>query len=231
MRTNLQTNGANGEEAPLVLRLREHLDSGAAKPGDRLPPERDLASELKVGRGSLRRALATLEQEGLIWRHVGQGTFYTGSQANNLAGTLSATVSPAEVLDMRLMLEPSLSGSAAVNATAQDIKHLRHCLERSQRASGWRAFERWDAELHRAIALATHNTVAVTFHDVLAAVRARPDWVKLKQQSLTPSRHSKYNRQHGELVEAISARDTAAARRISREHLEEIRNNLLNNLG
>lgn len=226
METNISHDGLAGDAGVALARLRELFDTQAIKPGERLPPERRLAASIGVGRGCVRRALAKLDEEGLIWRHVGQGTFFTGSQAARLAGNLAATVSPVEVLDMRLMIEPAMACLATVRATAEDIKHLTHCLERSRTAANWKAFEHWDAALHRAIALATHNTVAVAFCDVLAAIRLRPDWMRLKRQSLTASRRHHYTRQHTEIVNAIAARDAAAARSATQHHIETVRGNL-----
>ena len=59
-------------------RLRQLIESRDYDEGGRMPPERSLASELGVGRRSLRRALEVLEQEGRISRHQGRGTFVNG---------------------------------------------------------------------------------------------------------------------------------------------------------
>lgn len=226
METNKPRDGLAGDAAEALARLRDLFNTQAIKPGERLPPERRLAASIGVGRGSVRRALAKLDEEGLIWRHVGQGTFFTGSQTAKLAGNLAATVSPVEILDMRLMIEPAMACLAAVRATAEDTKHLTHCLERSRAATNARTFEHWDAALHRAVALATHNTVAVAFCDVLAAIQLRPDWMRLKRRSLTPARRLHYAHQHAKIVHAIAARDAAAARSATQEHIETVRDNL-----
>lgn len=61
--------------AVAVARLEERIATGAWAPGDRLPPERDLCGELDVSRETLRRALAELEERGIVSRHQGRGTF------------------------------------------------------------------------------------------------------------------------------------------------------------
>jgi DNA-binding FadR family transcriptional regulator len=63
-------------------KLRQLIASGDFNGGGRIPPERSLASELGVGRRSLRRALDVLEQEGRISRHQGRGTFISGGNGN-----------------------------------------------------------------------------------------------------------------------------------------------------
>ena len=61
-------------------RLRALLDDSSFDAGQRLPPERELAARIGIGRRALRRALEVLEAEGRIWRHQGKGTFL-GSRA------------------------------------------------------------------------------------------------------------------------------------------------------
>ena len=56
-------------------RLRALLDDSSFEAGQRLPPERELAARIGIGRRALRRALEVLEAEGRIWRHQGKGTF------------------------------------------------------------------------------------------------------------------------------------------------------------
>ena len=58
-----------------LARMREYLLHAELEDGGRLPPERDLALSLGLSRGALRKALADLEAEGVLWRHVGKGTF------------------------------------------------------------------------------------------------------------------------------------------------------------
>ena len=68
------TNCMKNSERDILERLREMLVSDRFATPKRLPPERTLASDLGISRAVLRKALATLEREGKIWRHVGRGT-------------------------------------------------------------------------------------------------------------------------------------------------------------
>ena len=71
--------------------LRRHL-ADAPVNGGRLPPERELASQMKVGRRTVREALSVLEQEGAIWRRQGQGTFYGAAKLVGERDPLAAAV-------------------------------------------------------------------------------------------------------------------------------------------
>ncbi|WP_164125975.1 GntR family transcriptional regulator, partial [Stenotrophomonas maltophilia] len=62
-------------EQGTLTQLRAYLAQTEMGPQGRLPPERDLAAVLDVSRAELRKALAALEAEGQLWRHVGKGTF------------------------------------------------------------------------------------------------------------------------------------------------------------
>jgi len=56
-----------------VQQIRNFIDSGAYRAGDRLPAERELTQRLGLSRSELRKGLDALEREGTIWRHVGKG--------------------------------------------------------------------------------------------------------------------------------------------------------------
>jgi len=63
-----------------LRQMRSMIDDGRFGDQSRLPPERELAAELRVGRSTLRKALEILEAEGQIWRHVGQGLLSAGTR-------------------------------------------------------------------------------------------------------------------------------------------------------
>ncbi|WP_395019058.1 FadR/GntR family transcriptional regulator [Dongia sp.] len=79
-----------------LIKLRQLIASAEFSSGGRMPPERSLASELGVGRRSLRRALEVLEREGRISRHQGRGTFINGVHGHP-AGDLGKESGPALV--------------------------------------------------------------------------------------------------------------------------------------
>ena len=67
---------AEHQEQRALSRMRAMIEDGDYPLNSRLPPERSLCETMGVTRAALRKALATLEAEGQIWRHVGKGTFY-----------------------------------------------------------------------------------------------------------------------------------------------------------
>src|SRR5215203_6532918 len=92
----------------------------------RLPPERRLVEMLGLNRPALRKALAVLESEGQIWRHVGKGTF-VGSRPTIAQGDMSAIArktNPGEVMRTRILLEPEVAAMAALNATPAHVAEM-----------------------------------------------------------------------------------------------------------
>ncbi len=214
----------------VVETLRRWLEAGTLDAEDRLPPERELARRLEVSRGTLRRALAALEDEGRVWRHVGRGTFAGDRprqfRADDLARLIGVT-SPTEVMEVRRLLEPRIAALAALRATPLDLREMEQGAARCEAATDAAAFERWDGRLHRLIARAARNTMLLTLFDTINAARQGELWGRLKAESLTPERHGTYVRQHARVVAAIRDRDGAAAAREMDEHLATVQRHLL----
>lgn len=212
----------------LLNHLNELLDSGRFPAQSRLPPERDLAAELGTTRTNLRQALAVLEAEGKIWRHVGQGTFVghrSPTEAPALSLLMKAT-NPSEIMESRLIIEPKVAGLAALRATAGDIAHLQRCLEKGAAAIDLKTYELWDGTLHEAVAEASHSAVLKAMLKALTALREDKLWGRLKEASLTRERQKVYNGQHARCVETIANRDRAGAEAAMREHLNTVQMDL-----
>lgn len=211
-----------------LIRLRELVAARQAAGENRLPPERELAMQMKVSRGTLRRALDLLEAEGTLWRHVGQGTF-VGSR--ELIATprekVTRTTNPDEVMEGRLVVEPKLAAMAALRASAEDVARMEYCLRKGEAAANTATFEIWDGRLHRAIAEAARNRMLLALFDSLNAVRDEDLWGRLKKASFSRTRKTGYLQQHRDLVEAIRQRDAAAAEKLMLSHLDIVRRDLL----
>src|SRR5690606_23224458 len=105
--TSMELEKVDVELAPVLIRLRQLVDWHAMIPDRPLPTERELARQLNISRGALRRGLAQLESEGLIWRRQGKGTFVgpaSVSFAPNIK-RLSSRTNFFEVMEVRLHIE------------------------------------------------------------------------------------------------------------------------------
>src|SRR5262249_11021339 len=143
---------------------------------------------------ALREGLQILEAQGRIWRHVGKGTFV--SNPKSAEGThleeLSARTSPAEVLEVRLLIEPLVARLAATRATASEIDQMKRLLEKGSKARHPAVWEGRDISLHRAVAQAAHNAFLLTIFDLFNDMRKQPTWGALRSASLTSERVKLY---------------------------------------
>lgn len=198
--------------------LAGELHGGRWPVGAKLPTERELGARYGVARNTVRRALEALEAEGLITRHVGRGTF-RNPPPGAAPAMAEEELSPSDVVECRLMLEPEMIALAVARATQADIARLLDCLRGTDEAADLAAFEQWDAALHDAFALATHNGAVIAMSRSLARVRERTDWGQLKARGNTEARRATLQAQHHAMVEAVRQRDRAAARRVMRDHI------------
>src|SRR5208337_2445569 len=145
----------------VAKRLERHI-AEELKPGDLLPPERQLVQMLGVSRGSVRDAIRSLELMGLLEPRQGIGTVVRSPGAtsgNPLAqALLEKRKMVAELIDVRKMIEPPLAGRAALHATRDEIFEMQDILARQEAKvrCGELGIEE-DSEFHYTIALGSDN--------------------------------------------------------------------------
>jgi GntR family transcriptional regulator, uxu operon transcriptional repressor len=215
----------------LAERIRRHITESRLAHNARLPPERRLSETFGVSRAELRKALAVLESDGLIWRHVGRGTFIGAKPVHNLEDVtfLGQLASPTQVLEARLAIEPELARLAALHGLKADFESIRNCSERARAAIDWRSYEAWDNKLHQAIATATKNKLLIFLFDTLNVVRRSIVWGQERTTERPPVQHESFD-QHDAIVAAIEAHDPAAAADRMRDHLRSVRDRVLPSL-
>lgn len=221
--------GREGRRGGALTQLRAWLAQQRLPPSTRLPPEREFCEILGVSRGELRKALALLERQGELWRHVGKGTFVGARPVAELASIadIAGQTNPAEVMRARLVLEPEIAREAALNATADDIAELHLSAAGARRAETWRQYETWDNRLHRAIAEAAHNALLLAVFDTLNAVRRAVVWGRLRDEAPSPPVDHHSFAEHEAIIAAIAERDRVSAAARMRLHLENVESLLL----
>jgi GntR family transcriptional regulator, transcriptional repressor for pyruvate dehydrogenase complex len=194
------------------------------KPGDILPPERELAQKFGVSRSSVRDAIRCLELIGLLEPQQGRGTVVCEPSAEAVVGPLTAVIRQKrklvqELLDVRKIVEPPLARRAALHVTDTLIGELEQLLERqsAKARNGELAIEE-DNEFHYRIARAADNAVLLQIVDVLMDTLQ-----ETREKSLqTGGRPQKSLAGHRRILSALARRDPAASERAMRQHLEEI---------
>lgn len=218
---------------PQKNNVRDYLEaqiiSGELAPGDKLPTERALAERFGIARNTVRSVLKALEEQGKIVRLIGRGTFVSGPQRglHGLDRDVRLDASPAEVMEVRLMLEPAVAEAVVTRASGADLAHIETCLERAEAAHGWQEFEKWDSALHASMVRSTRNQFLIRIFERIDYVRSQAEWGKLKRRSLTEERRRAYQKEHRQIVEALRERDAALARELVVKHLRHVRRNLL----
>ncbi len=208
----------------VARQIQRLIVDGVLKPGDMLPPERELAERFAVGRSSVRDAIRKLEFAGLVVPRQGEGTMVAYASPETLAAPIAGVLLRkreliAELLDVRKMLEPSLAARAALHASDEQIARLEAILgrQREKMLRGESAVEE-DSEFHYTIALAARNSVVLKVLDVLMDLlretRARSLQVEGRLQRSFAG--------HRRVLDAIRRRDAEAAERAVRQHLQEI---------
>jgi DNA-binding FadR family transcriptional regulator len=131
-------------------------------------------------------------------------------------------------MDVRLEIEPALARLAALRATNGDIERLALLAEKTATAADADSRELWDSALHRAIAEAAGNSLLLAIFDMVDRIRQDATWRLLRERARSGERQRIYVDQHRHVIEAIGQRNAHAAEQAMREHLELVRDGLLN---
>lgn len=205
----------------VTRRLLTYFSSDAVQPGDRLPPERQLASTLGVGRSAVREALAALEILGMVNVRPGSGTYLRGRASELLPQTLSwglliNTPQTKELIDVRHGLEVQAARLAARRATPELLGELElQLLTMETPAEDYEAFVAADMQFHQLVALCAQNTLIA---DLLQTVRSLIRvWIDRSMNDSTAAQSAASD--HRALFEAISAGDEERAAAVMESHM------------
>jgi DNA-binding FadR family transcriptional regulator len=213
----------------LLLSLREAIDTGRWKPGERIPTERALSDRYGVARNTIRRALQRLEDDGRIVRHVGRGTFVEQGKPtppDDLARRIE-NASPNEIMEVRLIIEPQVAECAAARANGAELDAIAECLKNGEAAPTVAEFEMWDGLFHQTLVSACRNHLLIDIYDAINAVRRKADWAALKERVVTPARRDITQKQHRSILAALRARDAQRAGLEMKNHLLDVRRSLV----
>lgn len=213
----------------IVKQIINRIKSGELKPGDKLPTERELASQLKVSRTAIREALRSLEVMGVIDSKVGSGTFVKEMSLDSLMDPFAGILKRnerliVELIEVRMLLEVEIAKLAAKRRTEENLKAIESSLELIEKeiqqgelgSDGDNAFH---SELTNAAENLALSSILSLCGELLSSTR------KAALMALdSPTISLEYHRR---IYEAIKNQDAEEAGRIMREHLEVAYNNLM----
>jgi len=205
--------------------IRTSILAGEFSPGDKLPPERELAEMFGVSRPSVREALNLLSSSGLVMSYQGGGTVVMSLVESSSSNPLSELIRlqqdrALDVIEVRKCMESWTAYYAAQRALPEDIRRMEEIVLAMQRnLDGLQPSEDLDANLHILIARATHNIVW------LHLMQSLFDAMKEFQQGvwravyLTSEDHHLLYQHHLTIFEAIRVKNAEAARDAMMAHL------------
>jgi GntR family transcriptional regulator, transcriptional repressor for pyruvate dehydrogenase complex len=210
----------------IVQQVEESIHKGAMKPGDQLPPERELAQQFGVSRTAVREAVKALREKGLVEAYPGRGTFITDGTSYSMRQSLDRMlrVGQAEgsgfLAEVREILEPEIAGMAATRADAEDLVSMREQIRTMDEArKDPDAFIEADLDFHLTLAEAAANPIILSLIDSIVGL-LREQRMGIFQVEGGPER-GQYH--HKKILEAIEHKDPAGAREAMKAHLRQVR--------
>lgn len=209
----------------VAQRLLSLIQSGNLKPGQQLPPERELAVTLEVSRPSLREALRALSLLGVVRIRPGGGAFVTALDPESLLAPIHFFISLdseniERLFDARILIESGIARLAATRISREGIDRLRKCLdEEAQDLSDVDQFIASDEAFHKTLFDAVDNPfvlkIATSLHVLGQASRDVTGHIPgVISQSLID---------HRRILAAISERDGDKAAAAMETHLKNVR--------
>jgi DNA-binding FadR family transcriptional regulator len=204
--------------------LRQSIFNGEYQPGQRLPNERNLADVFGVSRIIIREAIWDLKRSGLveIKRGAHGGAFVQEMKhdavTSVMADVLSLTnVRPADIMEVRLLIEPAVATVAAQRASKADLWEMKKYLEPVPKEHT-DEYVRWQIGFHRLVAKASHNPLYGLLSNILL------DFAEDMILSLKPKDRVYHDiTSHPAILEKLSQRDAAGVNKLFYEHLLEIK--------
>jgi GntR family transcriptional repressor for pyruvate dehydrogenase complex len=204
-----------------ITSIRQMILTGALVPGDRLPPEEELAANLGLSRTSLREAVRALTVLGVIVTRQGDASYITSLGPELLLGALGLAVdlqreeTMPDLVAVRRILEPAATAMAARRITDEEVQRLRSFI-RPVGDEGVSEYVELDREFHRTIAQASGNDLLVALLDGLSEPTMR---MRVWRGLSIPRALDRTVAEHQAIIDALEAHDTDLARAAATIHV------------
>lgn len=211
----------------IAVDLERMILDGVLKPGDRIPPERELAAAVSASRSSVRDALRDLEMRGLIDRKPGRGTVVKAAREEFLSlallGSPEDLARLTEAMEVRAIIEPPTAFRAATRATKRNIAQLNSLLDDMTADLRPSQFAEIDRLFHRTVAQCTQNAMLGALTDTVNELiePSRANTLQTKERRRTSIEG------HRAIVRAIEAHDAQAAYDSAAIHIASVRDRIL----
>lgn len=213
----------------IARELQEAIKSGTYGYREQLPTERQLAMDFGASRTTIRKALMWLEDQKLVERRAGSGT-YANYEPETSSKDIAERTSPLELIEVRAAVEPQMARLAVLHATARDLEKVQALLkelEAAERASDTVRYSSLDEQFHMAVAACTSNPLMVWVYKEINIIRTHAQWAEMRKKILTRENMRIYNAQHEAIVRAIQMRDAVGAAEAMVQHMGKARDDLI----
>lgn len=213
----------------IARELQESITNGTYGHRQQLPTERQLAVDFGASRTTVRKALTWLEDQKLVERRAGSGT-YVNFEASANGEDIASRTSPLELIEVRAAIEPQIARLAVLHASGRDLERLTALvqeLEAAERKADPVRYSAADEQFHLAVASCTSNPLMIWLYEQINVVRTHALWAAMRQKIITPENMRVYNTQHLAVVRAIQRRDVGGAVETMVQHMEKARNDLI----
>lgn len=215
--------------------LAQSIRDGVYRPGEKLPAERELAEAFGVSRPTVREAMIALEIFGVVEIRHGSGIYVIepnkGDANRSGEGEVEdmgddLNVGAFELIEARILIEGEMAAVAAAAVTDADVEALNALIARMQ-AGDNEECERADEEFHQYIAHLTDNGALIDTVSNMWALRTQSRLAASIMTRAQGGGRTARIAEHKRIVKALASRDPAAARQAMRNHLEMVREYLL----
>jgi GntR family transcriptional repressor for pyruvate dehydrogenase complex len=208
-----------------IERVRRLIISGRLVPGERLPAEAELSTELGVSRSSLREAVRGLVTAGVLDVRRGDGTYVTSLTPHLLLTGIGAAVelmqedSVLDLLESRRLIEPAVTALAAVRSSPDQRKEMNEHIEQMARASAQKDLIRHDTDFHETVARASHNPVLAS---VLMGISSGTVRTRVWRGIIDAEANHRTVEEHRAILAAIETRDARLAEAAALLHVSSV---------
>jgi GntR family transcriptional repressor for pyruvate dehydrogenase complex len=205
-----------------IQQVRDLIAQGQLAPGQRLPPEAELAGLLGTSRGTVREAVRALVTAQVLDVRRGDGTYVTSLRPELLLAGIGAAADlmqddfALELVEVRRILEPAATELAAQQGSDADLAAIRHAFHQMSEASTEEELVGHDEEFHALVATASGNA---TLASMLAGVSSRTTRVRAWRGVVEAGATARTIAEHARILEALEARDSQLAHAAALVHV------------
>ncbi|MGE7903375.1 FadR/GntR family transcriptional regulator [Peribacillus sp. NPDC094092] len=213
----------------VIEQIKSAIQNGDFLPGDKLPPERDLAKQFSLSRGVVREAISVLESKGVVEVKPGIGVFFAKNEQEELFRLLNSLLenedsSLIELLELRQSIESQAAYYAAERRSKRELEKIKYALDKLEDC-----FEKGkvaaveDFEFHMAVAEASHNSMMVHTLSLISDSIIHGLNESRTDALMIPGQDKLAMDEHKKIYEAIKNMDPDRARKAVITHLESVK--------